>query len=365
MTTQHPGSLGPTGLALRQTVPSMPAPRKPPQSKGCSIPPRGAPRDRAMLFAVAGPPQRSVFPIHAGSVIFGRDSGTDYNLKDRAVSGWHARITVGPGGASVEDLASRNGTFVNGERIDGRRALADGDHLRLGDTFLKFSMLDALEEQALTGLFDLSVRDPLTNAHNRRHFEDQFRSELAYAQRERMPLSLLLVDIDHFKGVNDTWGHRMGDVVLQVIARCMQRLLRPYDLFCRIGGEEFIVVARNMSLRNAEILAERIRRRVETLPLEAAGKRVSVTVSIGVVTVDPAGGCPDEDSLLQTVDQALYAAKRAGRNRVVTSLPPRQSLLRQGVTLGTEPPKADPEAEAEVLRFPPENRSPPVPQIPA
>lgn len=365
MTTQHPASFGPAALALHPTVPSVPAQRKPQQSKACSMAPSGAPRDRAMLFAVAGPQQGSVFPIRAASVIFGRDSGTDYNLKDHAVSGRHARITVDPSGTHVEDLASRNGTFVNGERIDGRRALADGDHLRLGDTLLKFSMLDALEEQALTRLFDLAVRDPLTNAYNRRHLEDQLRSELAYAQRERTPLSLLLVDIDHFKSVNDTWGHRMGDVVLQVIALCIQRLLRPYDLLCRVGGEEFVVVARSMSLRNAEILAERLRRRVETLPLEAAGNRISVTVSIGVVAVDPADGCPDEDSLLQTVDQALYGAKRAGRNRVVTSVPPRHSILRHGVELGTEPPNADPEAQAEALQFSPEHRSPPVPRVPA
>ena len=126
----------------------------------------------------------------------------------------------------------------------------------------------------------------------------------------------------------------------------------------------FVVVARSMSLRNAEILAERMRRRVETLPLEAAGNRISVTISIGVVAVDPADGCPDEDSLLQTVDQALYGAKRAGRNRVVTSLPPRQCLLRQRVELGTEPPNADPEAQVDVLQFSPEHRFPPVPRVP-
>jgi diguanylate cyclase (GGDEF)-like protein len=316
-----------------------------------------------MLFAVAGPQQGSVFPIHAASVSFGRDSGADHNLTDHAVSGWHARITVDPSGTHIEDLGSTNGTCVNGERIVARRILVDGDQLRLGDTFLKFSMLDALEEQALTRLFDLTVRDPLTNTYNRRHFDEHLRSELAYAQRTRAPLALLLVDIDHFKSVNDTWGHRMGDVVLQVIALNMQRLLRPYDLLCRFGGEEFVVVARNTSPRNAEILAERVRRRVETMPLEMAGHCVSVTVSIGVVSVDPNEGCPDEETLLQAVDQALYGAKRAGRNRVVTSLPPSRTLPSQRVKLGTEPPSANPEAQAEVLLFSPEHRSPPVPRL--
>jgi two-component system, cell cycle response regulator len=316
-----------------------------------------------MLFAVAGPQQGSVFPIHAASVSFGRDSGTDYNLKDHAVSGWHARIAMDSEGTTIEDLDSKNGTFVNGERVAARRALADGDLLRLGDTFLKFSMLDAFEEQALTRLFDLTVRDPLTNAYNRRHFDDHLRSEVAYAQRERAPLALLLVDIDHFKSVNDTWGHRMGDLVLQVIALSMQRLLRPYDLLCRFGGEEFIVVARNTTSRNAEILAERVRRRVETMPIEVAGNRISVTVSIGVVSVDPDEGCPDEETLLQTVDQALYGAKRAGRNRVVTSLPPSRTFASQGARLGTEPPDAYPEGDAEVLQFSPEHRSPAVPRV--
>jgi diguanylate cyclase (GGDEF)-like protein len=217
----------------------------------------------------------------------------------------------------VEDLGSSNGSFVNEERIEGRCRLADGDHLRVGNTILKFSMLDALEEHALTTLFDLTVRDPLTGAYNRRYFATQLRSELAFAARRRAPLSLLLVDIDHFKLVNDTYGHQVGDVVLRLVASSIQRTLRPYDVLCRFGGEEFVVIARDTSERNAQILAERIRQRIEVLPLELGQRPASVTVSVGLICAHPEVPLSDGAALLLAVDAALYGAKAAGRNRVM------------------------------------------------
>jgi diguanylate cyclase (GGDEF)-like protein len=278
-------------------------------------------REHAVLFAVTGPEQGSVFPLHSLSTRIGRDGDLDVNLSDDAVSRHHARLTLGRDGTHVEDLGSSNGSFVNEERIEGRCQLADGDHLRVGNTILKFSMLDELEQHALTTLFGLTLRDPLTGAYNRRYLATQLRSELAFAARRSAPLSLLLVDIDHFKLVNDTYGHQVGDVVLRLVATSIQRTLRPYDVLCRFGGEEFVVIARDTSERNAQILAERIRQRIEDLPLELGQKQASVTVSVGLICAHPEVPLSDGTALLLAVDAALYGAKAAGRNRVMCGPP--------------------------------------------
>jgi diguanylate cyclase (GGDEF)-like protein len=175
---------------------------------------------------------------------------------------------------------------------------------------------DKLEAAALVGSFDQTLRDPLTHAYNRRHFDDQLRRELAFAERHDKPLSVLLVDVDHIKRVNDRFGHGVGDVVLKAVSASVQRVLRPGDLLSRIGGEEFVVVARDTTLRNAQILAERIRRRVETLPFEVGGQDFVVTVSIGVTSVGPDSGYASGERVVESADAAMYTAKLEGRNRI-------------------------------------------------
>lgn len=225
----------------------------------------------------------------------------------------------------LADDGSRNGTFLNDRRVSVPERLHDGDHIRIGNTIMRFSLVDALEERALTSLFELTVRDPLTRAYNRRYLMPHLRGELSFAARQGMSLALLLVDIDFFKRINDTYGHAAGDAVLQLVANTIQRLLRPYDVLCRYGGEEFLVVARDTSLRNAEILAQRICHYVESLRFEVEGGTDSVTVSVGVTAVTPEAGAEDPDALVSAADDALYVAKEAGRNRVYTSVAPRPS----------------------------------------
>jgi diguanylate cyclase (GGDEF)-like protein len=294
-----------------------------------------------------------LFPLRARAALIGRDGAADLSLTDESVSSHHTLISMDARGIYIEDLGSRNGTFLNGERVTARRPLADGDQLRLGSTVLKFSMADDLEERALTSLVDLAMRDPLTGAYNRRHLEELLKNELAFAARQGTSLSLVLVDIDHFKRVNDTYGHRAGDVVLQLVATSIQRVLRPYDVLCRFGGEEFVVVARDTTPRNAEILAERIRRRVETLPLEVGGRKFRVTVSAGVVTAAPDAEDLDMEGLIEAVDAAMYRAKRAGRNRVVVGRGPSQGTRSQ-TRSRTAPPSSSrgPALDTKALRSP-------------
>ena len=279
---------------------------------------RPGPRNRPVLFALTGPQQGAVFRLHGTSLWLGRGP-VELSIDDDAVSSRHALITRRTDGLYVRDNGSRFGTLVNGERVELPRRLVDGDHLSIGNTILKFSMLDELEERALIQLVELAIRDPLTRAYNRRYLNDHLRGEVAFAARQGIPLGLLVVDIDHFKQVNDTHGHVFGDVVLQLVASSIQRLLRPYDVLCRYGGEEFVVVARSTSSRNAEILAERIRHQIEAMRVEAAGKLASVTVSVGVASLGPGVANVDAEALLQAADEALYAAKEGGRNCVRTS----------------------------------------------
>lgn len=299
---------------LRPTVPSMPA------ARASHAPESGKHRTqaRALLFVVAGPQQGLVFPLGPEelAIRIGREGDVDMAVNDEAISAAHVLITRSAHEAQVEDLGSRNGTFLNDELIQGRRSLAPGDNLRLGNTVLKYELFDELEEAALVSLFDQTLRDPLTHAYNRRHFDAHLRRELCLAERHEKALSVLLVDVDHFKRVNDSFGHAVGDVVLKAVSASVQRVLRPVDLLARIGGEEFVVVACDTTLRNAQILAERIRHRVETLPFQVGGQDFVVTVSIGVASVGPDSGYASGERLVENADEAMYTAKLEGRNRV-------------------------------------------------
>lgn len=162
-------------------------------------------------------------------------------------------------------------------------------------------------------LEQLAQHDPLTGAANRRHFFERAAEELARARRHGDALSLVMLDLDHFKRINDHWGHAAGDRVLQAFAAGVRSLLRREDLFGRIGGEEFVVLLPATGPEGALLLAERLRGDTEGLELEENGERVSVTTSAGVATLG--AGDASMDALLQRADEALYAAKRAGRNR--------------------------------------------------
>ena len=161
----------------------------------------------------------------------------------------------------------------------------------------------------------LARTDALTGLHNRRSFMEIAETELSRATRHGGQLAILMLDIDHFKSINDTHGHRVGDTVLQAFGALCQRTLRPYDTMGRVGGEEFAVVLPQASRDQASIVSERIRQLVERTQLsQERGLPLHFTVSIGVT--GPADSTTNIDTLLNQADSALYEAKRAGRNQV-------------------------------------------------
>ena len=164
-------------------------------------------------------------------------------------------------------------------------------------------------------LEEISITDALTRVYNRRYFMDRIRQEVKRVSRYGPPVSLLMIDIDFFKKVNDTYGHQAGDVVLAGVAGLIKDKLRETDLFARYGGEEFVLVATGTELPGALILAERMRKLIEDASFQTAGATLTVTVSIGIGTWDPALK-DDFEELIRRADAALYRAKEQGRNCV-------------------------------------------------
>jgi diguanylate cyclase (GGDEF)-like protein/PAS domain S-box-containing protein len=174
-------------------------------------------------------------------------------------------------------------------------------------------------------LRELAMHDELTGLYNRRHFIELAESELARVRRTGTPLSLAMVDIDHFKRVNDHFGHAVGDLALKELASAMRETLRGSDVPARLGGEEFVLLLTDTGLEGALSVTERLRERVGRTEVHAGAERVArFTISAGVAELGPGEAF---DSLLARADEALYRAKAEGRNRTLSSLPPANGLL--------------------------------------
>jgi diguanylate cyclase (GGDEF)-like protein len=215
-------------------------------------------------------------------------------------------------------MKSANGTLVNGQRIE-RGMLQDGDKIQMGSTtILKFTYSDRLEENFQQKMIDAALHDGLTGAYNKRYLLERLPTEVAYAMRHKTPLSLLMVDVDHFKAINDKHGHPGGDYVLTTLAQIVMGALRTEDIFARFGGEEFAILCRNVKTENACVLGNRLRSLIESCEFVYRKEPISVTVSIGVASCAYQNH-EDPGVIIADADAALYEAKRAGRNRVLAA----------------------------------------------
>lgn len=274
-------------------------------------------RDRAVLVQTTGGDAGRVVRLEGERVSLGRGKGCDASFDDDALSREHAEVRrLGPR-VFVVDSGSKNGTFVNGERVTQVK-LAEGDTVRLGKNVgLRFQWVTAEEQRAMLDAHASSTRDPLTGLANRRYLDQRLGSEVAYAVRHGTPLAVLAADVDHFKRVNDTWGHATGDAVLQRLAAVLVGTVRLEDLVARVGGEELLVVVRGATAAAGAMMAERVRREVARTSFMARGERVPVTLSIGVATLACCGGERTAAALTARADARLYRAKREGRDRIV------------------------------------------------
>jgi diguanylate cyclase (GGDEF)-like protein len=277
----------------------------------------GKPR-RPCLLAVSGPQRGSIFTIEGPERIIGRTAECDIMLSDSGISRQHAVIRVRPDGTlMLRDLGSRNGTRLNGKRVS-ESVIEDGDTIRLGEaTKLTLTWTDQAQETILRSQYDQATRDTLTGCYRRHYFMEELSREALHAKRSDTPLSVMFIDIDYFKRLNDTYGHVVGDDVLRQVGGMFLSMIRRSDVVARYGGEEFVVLLRNTTLEAAHHVAERWREAVNEAVLQTDAGPLGVTVSIGVsCNQDAAARTPDD--LIRIADSKLYAAKQAGRNRVMS-----------------------------------------------
>lgn len=268
-----------------------------------------------VLIYPSGPDMGKRFPLSKDEVVLGRGGDCDILVDRDSVSRRHARVYRDGHNWMVEDLGSTNGSYVNDQPVQGAPPLRDSDFLKIGTAIFKFLRGKGIETSYYEEIYRMTIIDGLTGAHNKRYFLEFLEREVARCSRHQRPLSLLMLDIDHFKPINDTHGHLTGDYVLKEMSRRLLGRIRKEELLARYGGEEFAAVLPETDHQGALIFAEQIRQIVSTEPFEYEGDRFNVTVSVGVHTLY--GESMDPLTFIRHADDNLYRAKREGRNRVI------------------------------------------------
>ena len=270
------------------------------------------------LVIISGARAGEMRRLEADRTVLGRKrADVDLWFRDPAVSRIHAEILHRDDGTVLlQDLDSSNGTFIDGEKIDGPTELSEGDKITLGSSVLiKFTRQDALDEEFQRRMYNSTIRDELTGAYSRSYLLEQMRSEMAFAERHDVELTLVFLDIDRFKAINDAYGHLAGDDCLVQLADMIRSEIRQEDLFARYGGEEFAILVRGVALADVEEMAERIRARVDAETFDGDGESLSMTVSVGLAPFE-SEAMEGADDWIRAADEAMYLAKEDGRNCV-------------------------------------------------
>ena len=265
-------------------------------------------------------------PLEREQVTLGRALEADIRINDSRASRLHARITTERDEETREnrycltDLGSTNGTILNGTRIE-KAFLQDGDKFEVGDQLIRFEMLDEIDREFQQQIHRLLVHDELTGLLTSKSFFSELRREAARAEAEKMPFCVLMMDIDHFKDVNDTYGHLAGSETLEEVGAVIKKSLRAGDVGARFGGEEFAAFLLDADYTQGMIAAERVRSAIEKHEFPAARRTGiepspthRITISLGVASFPDDGRDPIQ--LVEMADSALYRAKRNGRNQV-------------------------------------------------
>jgi two-component system, cell cycle response regulator len=273
-------------------------------------------RDRPCFIVIRGLNVGEMYKLARNEMVVGRGQHADIEILDDGISRRHARVRFSEERVEIEDLGSRNGTFVNGQRIEGRaQALRDGDKIQLSSTtILKFTFADRLDESFQRRMYESALRDALTKAFNKKYFLDRLEREFRFAKRHKQPLALLMFDVDAFRRLNDERGAQAGDYVLATIAGQVHHVIRSEDVFARYGGDEFAVICRATDGPGAVLFADRVRAELTACSFSHDGDPLVVTVSTGIAAMEPEH--PDAMSLLAATEEALAHARAAGRDRV-------------------------------------------------
>jgi diguanylate cyclase (GGDEF)-like protein len=276
-------------------------------------PERPGDQHSACLVVIQGEGLGKRVDIEGGAVLVGRSPEARLHIPHPSVSRRHCEVWREGEVYRVQDLGATNTTRVN-DRPIAEAVLRDGDHITVGEILLKFISHASLEARYHEEVYQLATHDPLTDLFNRRHFNQQFDTEISRALRHGRPLCLCIIDVDLFKPINDRFGHVAGDGVLKQLAAILRQQVRCEDLAARIGGEEFAVLLPETHLEGARGFAEQFRSAVEAAEFSPGGVRQRITVSIGLAQAGLE--LSDRSRLMQAADAALYRAKETGRNRV-------------------------------------------------
>ncbi len=273
--------------------------------------PRGA--HDSFLIEIYGPSLGKNHPVSQGVMTIGRDEHNTIQIDQENVSRTHCRLEQDSTGIIIEDLGSTNGTYLNDAAIR-RVRLRHGDLIKVGGVVFKFISGGNIEGLYHEEIYRMTITDGLTQVANKRYLLEFLDREIARTIRYGRPLSVIMLDLDHFKTVNDSFGHLAGDFILKEVCDKLSRMVRKEELLARYGGEEFVIALPETNLSTACTIAEKARRTIEKHAFSFAETKIAVTVSLGCAELSPMAA--DPVSFLQAADQKLYQAKHRGRNCV-------------------------------------------------
>ncbi|MFN2511986.1 MAG: GGDEF domain-containing protein [Pyrinomonadaceae bacterium] len=280
---------------------------------------------RPSLVSLRGELLAVSIPLERDEVTLGRALEADVRVNDSRASRLHARIKTehdplsGELRFKITDLGSTNGTLVNG-RLLTEAILNEGDKIAIGDHLFRFDMLDDIDREFQQQIHRLLAHDELTGLLTSKSFFSELRREAGRAEAESVPFCVLMMDLDHFKAVNDTYGHLVGSQTLEAIGAVIKRALRAGDVAARFGGEEFAAFLLDADYAQGLVAAERVRSAVQDhdFPVvrqdSPGGQTHHITISVGIAAFPD--DATDPIHLVELADAALYRAKRGGRNRI-------------------------------------------------
>lgn len=271
-------------------------------------------RIRACLVQYSGTNLGKRYVLDASEMVVGRAPTANILINEQSVSRNHAKCYQVGDNIEIEDLGSSNGTHINDQRIGSRTMLRDGDIIRFGTILFKYFAHDNIENVFHDKIYRMATIDAVTQTFNKKYLTESLDAEFKFARSYGRDLSVLYFDLDFFKKVNDVYGHNAGDFILKETASLVKSVIRKDDIFCRFGGEEFVVLLPNTNAKVAFDLSERIRATIERHIFKFESKRIEQTISIGVSQLTKDMNEPKD--LLADADRKLYLSKANGRNRV-------------------------------------------------
>ncbi|MFU8804826.1 MAG: diguanylate cyclase [Bradymonadaceae bacterium] len=292
------------------------------------LPNKASNSKEACLVVINGVDLGKKYSLAQASTVIGRSSKVDIQIDEESISRSHAVIDNYQDEILVRDLESTNGTFVNDVPVREKRLL-DGDQVKIGRTIFKFLSGSNIEAAYHDEIYRLTTTDGLTQIYNKRYFLQEMEREMSRCVRYSRELSLVMIDIDHFKPINDTYGHLAGDHILKQAAQRIVRQIRRDDIFARYGGEEFILLLPEIARKQAILLADKLRESIADTPFTFDHVDIPITLSMGVADVSEyLARMPSKDiielsneincfTFINLADMRLYQAKESGRNKVV------------------------------------------------